>query len=147
MMRHAIWVALLATGANAQVAVPHPQIGCWAGESVAGGSDFASWSTENDVDPYLITHSRDQIRSNGELEQDYNFIDYWFGEPSSPIQARHYLGDDSVNLILPTAEISLEQAKAYTPPETVCYLQKRFSRIDILTDAGYEEFWSIEEGS
>ena len=92
----------------------------------------------------LITHDRDQFRDDGQLEQDYNLINYWFGDPAAPIQARHYLGSYEVSVILPGAAesgVSLDEAKAAMPDGVLCYLQTRFAKVDVLTASGYEAVW------
>ncbi|MBX3563339.1 MAG: hypothetical protein KF730_02065 [Sphingomonas sp.] len=97
------------------------------------------------MSPYLITHNRDLLFKGDQVEQDYNFIDYWFGEPARPIHARHYLRDERVTVDLPTPEgvsMSLDQLRAAFPPEILCYLQKRFDQIEVRTDDGYVELWS-----
>ena len=103
--------ALLAWAAIVQdpdaTRVPHPSTPCWIGsrswtDRSEPLSDFVSYDTRADIQPYLITHNRDQFRRGSQLEQDYNFIDYWFGDPASPIRARYYLrSEESVGVILP----------------------------------------------
>lgn len=110
-------------------------------------SGFVSWDTRIGERPYLITHDRDQFRDNGQLAQDYNFINYWFGDPAAPIHARHYLGSNEVSVILPGAGgrgLSLDEAKAAIPAGVLCYLQTRFAKIDVLTTSGYETVWGAE---
>lgn len=142
---------LIAHPASSEPVVANPDVPCWLGEPTYGeaAEGFVSWDTKGDFGPYLITHDRDQFRQGGALEEDYNFIVYWFGNPATPIQARHYLKSDEVSIILLAArggEIDLAKAKEAIPSEVMCYLQKRFSKIDVLTSNGYEEVWSVGDG-
>jgi hypothetical protein len=145
-MTNAIWalaMALALSPSSLQASIPNPDVPCWLGEGT-NQSGFVSWDTRNGVRPYLITHDRDQFRDNGQLEEDYNFINYWFGEPAAPIQARHYLGSDEVSVILPGVAgkgVSLDEAKAAMPDGVLCYLQTRFAKVDVLTASGYEAVW------
>lgn len=132
--------------------VRHPQISCWMGNRswTAEGeplSEFVVYDTDNENLPFRIQHNRDQIRDGDELTQDYNFIDYFFGDPSDPTHARHYLLDDHVSVDLPTASkvIALQDARKAFPPDILCYLQKRFPKIKVLVAEGYKELWSIPE--
>lgn len=104
-----------------------------------------AYGTQDDIQPFLITHNRDHIRQNAEVVQDYNFIDYWFGDPAHPIRARYYLRDDeSVLVDLPGdagERFSLEEIRSRFPSDVLCYLQRRFDRITVLVDGGYEELW------
>lgn len=128
--------------------VQHPWISCWIGERgwTPDGepqSEFIFFNTENGVEPFRIAHNRDVIFNHGELEQDYNFIDYFFGDTDDPIHARHYLKDDHVLVDLPKVSRvnALKDAQGAFPRDVLAYLQKRFARIDVLVAEGYEEFW------
>lgn len=131
--------------------VPHPDVPAWLGEGswTAPGdpvSDYVTWDTVNDEQPFRMAHNRDLIVNGGQVEQDYNFIDYWFGDPDQPVRARHYLSDWDVSIILPQhgeAALPVEQAKAAVPPNVLLYLQKRFGAIRVLADSGYETIWRL----
>ncbi len=132
--------------------VPHPSIPCWSGarswtEPGRPLSNFTTFDTRSDTQPYLITHNRDHIRRGTEVEQDYNFIDYWFGDPANPVRARYYLrNDESVAVHLPSdasSRFTLEEVRARFPAGVLCYLQRRFSRVDVLLEGGYRELWSL----
>ncbi|MEL7198294.1 MAG: hypothetical protein AAGL10_08265 [Pseudomonadota bacterium] len=144
---------LLASPLLAEPDVPHPDIPCWLGERTASasGDEFTMWETRNEAAPYLITHNREQMLESGEPTQlDYNYLTYWLGDESDPIQARHYLDTDEVSLLLPDSEgrsLSLEEARAHVPAPVLCYLQKRFFRVTILTDKGNEILWDLGGGN
>ena len=134
--------------------VAHPSVPCWGGDRswTAPGeaqSDTVIYDTDDDIEPYLITHNRDQIRRGAGLEQDYNFIDYWFGDPANPIRARYYLrGDESVGIILPGGageRLALDEIRRRFPADVLCYLQRRFDRIEVLVADGYRELWARPE--
>jgi hypothetical protein len=141
---------MMGVGEAAEGQVVHPEVSCWTGlRTWTAANEVPSqtvvYDTAQDVEPFLITHKRDQIRDKDGLVQDYNFIDYWFGQPASPIHARHYLGDNHVYVDVPVAEgerLSIETVQAYFPSDVLCYLQKRFDRIEVLVDGGYRELWS-----
>ena len=130
--------------------VRHPEVPCWSGQRTwtapgAPPSEMVTYDTEGEAAPFLITHNRDEIRQGAQLQQDYNFIDYWFGNPAFPVRARHYLRADGVSVSLPAGDgqqWTLEAARSALPPEILCYLQKRFDRIEILVEDGYAELWS-----
>jgi hypothetical protein len=132
--------------------VTHPGVPCWSGDRswTAPGeaqSEIVVYDTGDDIEPYLITHNRDQIRRGAGLEQDYNFIDYWFGDPGNPIRARYYLRrDESVAVDLPgdaATRLSLEEIRARFPADVLCYLQSRFDRIEVHVADGYQELWAL----
>lgn len=131
--------------------VAHPQVPCWTGQrswtdAGAPASDYVVWDTREEEQPHRIVHNRDQIRKGGALEQDYNFIDYWFGPPSEAMKARFYFkSDDAVSVVLPgdTENLSLAMARKRIPAGVLCYLQKRFDRIEVLVAQGYVELWSL----
>ena len=101
-------------------------------------SDFIVWTTDDDVEPYRMAHNRDLMMDGGELVQDYDFIDYWFGDPVAPITARHYLGSHEVSVVLPDRR----SAQATVPPPVLRYLQRRFAEVKLLTTAGYVTVWA-----
>jgi hypothetical protein len=128
--------------------VPHPWIADWLGErswSAPGEpqSEFLVFDTEADCQPFKIIHDRDMMFDHGALVQDYNFIDYFFGDEAKPIRARHYLGDDHVSVSYESnvpAKTTAEAA-SHLPAEVLAYLQHRFNRIDVLMAEGYQEIW------
>jgi hypothetical protein len=128
---------------------PHPWIQDWLGErswSAPGDaqSEFVVFETQGDTAPFKIVHDRDMMFDHGALVQDYNFIDYFFGDPAQPIRARHYLGDDhiSVSYESDVPAKTKEQAERHLPAEVLAYLRHRFSRIDVMMADGYKEIWS-----
>jgi hypothetical protein len=128
--------------------VPHPWITDWLGErswSAPGEapSEFLVFDTQGDSAPFKIVHDRDMMFDHGALVQDYNFIDYFFGDPEKPIRARHYLGDDhiSVSYAGDTPAKTKEAAKRHVPEAVLAYLQHRFNRIDVMMAEGYQEIW------
>jgi hypothetical protein len=91
-----------------------------------------------------MSHHRDHFIDGDELVQDYNFIDYEFGDPARPLRARHYLNEDSVFVDLPGERpATLALAQAAFPPDLLCYFQKRFPVIEVLVADGYKEIWSL----
>ncbi|MGQ0661596.1 hypothetical protein [Sphingosinicella sp.] len=124
---------------------PHPAVPCWQGWTGSTADGVVVYDTRGDIQPYLITHNRDQIRRGGQLEQDYNHIDYWFGDPSHPIRARYYFRhDESVQVDLPADagnRFSLAEVRERFPADILCYLQRRFDRIEVLVEDGYRELW------
>lgn len=138
------------SGQNVSQHVAHPHIACWNGERIwtplgQALSTMISFDTQEETGPYLITHNRDQIRTGDELTQDYNFLDYWFGEPAFPIRVRYYFrNDEGVQIILPGSiqtPLSLAEARERMPSDVMCYLQRRFDRIEVLVAEGYELLW------
>jgi hypothetical protein len=124
--------------------VPHPGVPCWQGWTGPTASGAVVYDTRDDIQPFRVAHDRDQIRRGANVEQDYNYVVYWFGDPSSPIQARYYLrNDEGVGVILPgdSARLSLAQARERFPADVLCYLQRRFDRIEVLVADGYRELW------
>lgn len=128
--------------------IPHPDVPQWLGERswTAPGepvSQFVVWDTEADQQPFKMAHNRDLMVDAGQIAQDYNFIDYWFGDPAAPVTARYYLGDDEISVDLPSGDrsLTLVEAKAAFPRDVLLYLQKRFGTIRVLVDTGYEVIW------
>jgi hypothetical protein len=145
---------LVAQNAAAPPRVSHPGVPCWTGLRTwtspgEAQSDIVTYDTADDIQPYLITHNRDQFRRGPDLEQDYNFIDYWFGDPASPIRARYYLrNEESVGVILPGdagQRLSLAEVRERFPADVLCYLQRRFEKIEVLVTDGYRELWARSE--
>jgi hypothetical protein len=122
----------------------HPSIPNWEGErgwSAPGEppSTFISFQTEGGVEPFRITHNRDMMYEGDALMQDYNFIDYLFGDPAHPVRGRHYLGDDGVTISLPDTvaiQDTCEAALAFLPEDILRYFQRRFRRVGIMTSQG-----------
>lgn len=106
-------------------------------------SELVVYDTKDDEQPISIRHDRDEIWDGGDIVQSYSFIDYLFGDSANPIPARYYLGDQEVMVDIPSDRpLSLDQARAAFPPEVLCYLQKRYERIDVLVEDGYQSVWS-----
>jgi hypothetical protein len=133
----------------------HPKIPGWIGErgwSAEGEppSTLVSFVTEADLEPFKITHNRDILYLEGRLQQDYNFIDYYFGVEGDPLTARYYLGDEDVKITpSPTNDIpgNIDVASALIDPAVLSYFQKRFRQISVMTSEGYEPLWSADGDS
>jgi hypothetical protein len=131
--------------------VPHPWVSGWLGERAWSSpeetpSSFVSFNTDADPTPFKITHNRDMMFDGDQLQQDYNFIDYWFGDPAAPYRARHYLGDDEVSIFLTEKDgipITVEAALTLLPNDVLDYCRRRFGVVKVLTQDGYVE---IESG-
>ncbi|MCH7861889.1 hypothetical protein ACQKOH_21645 [Sphingomonas sp. NPDC092331] len=129
--------------------VDHPFVPGWQGMAgwTAPGeppSPFLSFEAGDLGAPFRITHGRDMMFDHGELVQDYNFLDYFFGDPAAPVRARHYLGERSVAAYLPglPEDANLAQARAAFPEDVLRYLQRRFNAVEVLTGEGYCELWA-----
>lgn len=150
----ALSLSALLIAQAAPAPVPHPDIPCWTGQRTwtqpgERPSSTVVFDTRDEQPPYLITHNRDQLREGDAVVQNYNFIDYWFGEPAAPIRARFYLDErGKVGVIFPGSAdgpLSLAQARERMPANVLCYLQRRFDRIEVLATEGYELLWSIRD--
>jgi hypothetical protein len=127
--------------------VPHPFIPDWSGERswTAPGeplSDFITFQTDGDIEPFRISHDRDMMFDGGALVQDYNFIDYFFGDPKHPICGRHYIGDSHVSISFAGSvplEATPQSAASHVPHEVLRYFRRRFPSVSILTAEGYLE--------
>jgi hypothetical protein len=130
--------------------VPHPFIPNWEGQrdwSAPGEppSTFFSFQTEGGIEPFRISHDRDMMFEGDRLKQDYNFIDYLFGDPEHPVRGRHYLGDDGVSIFLPDTvgiQKTVAAALMLLPKDILHYFQRRFGRVSIMTTEGYVEIGS-----
>jgi hypothetical protein len=133
--------------------VLHPYIPDWKGErgwNAPGEplSTLISFVTDDEDLPYKITHNRDIIYHEGKLEQNYNFIDYYFGDASDPLRARAYMDENEAKIILPettTIPETLSAARAQVDIAVLQYLQKRYRQISIMTAQGYEYLWSVPD--
>jgi hypothetical protein len=127
----------------------HPEIDCWTGGrgwSAPGeaASSLVSFDTDDDIEPFKMTHNRDLIYDGGRLEQDYNFIDYYFGDPTAPVQARHYLDSHEVTIDPPERTHlpqTADEAALLLDPAIIRYFKKRFRSVLILTADAYQELW------
>ena len=90
-----------------------------------------------------IVHGRDLIVEGGRLEQDYNFIDYFFGVEVDGVEihARHYL--DEAGSVTICARCDRVADESWFPP-ILAYLQYRFEKIEILGPLGCEVRWQAE---
>jgi hypothetical protein len=127
----------------------HPLVPNWVGDrgwSAEGEEPSAliSFDTVGDIEPTKISHHRDVIYIDGRLEQDYNFIDYVFGNGPSQVSARFYLDEVEVKIGLTEGAKVYSSAKAageHLDPKILLYFQKRFRSIAIITSNGYETLW------
>ena len=144
----AAWLLAAAAGQSA-AAVPHPDIPCWTGERSWTGpgepvSEFVSYDTDAEPLAVTIEHRRDHFRERGGVRENYNFLDYRF--PSRPgVRARAYLPFGEAVLVsvddLRTIT-SLAALRRVAGDEVVCYLQKRFERIETPSgNRGYQPVW------
>ena len=111
--------------------VPHPQVKEWLGESAGNNPEFVVWDTNDGLNP-TITHDRDLMMDDGQIEQDYRFLDYDFGI----IKARAYL--DYPELV----HVELGSQRAL-PADVALYLKSRFAEIKVMGQEGYETIWKI----
>ena len=90
-----------------------------------------------------IVHGRDLIVEGGRLEQDYNFIDYFFGVEidDQKLYARHYL--DEPGQVTIRARFEQVADKPWFPP-ILAYLQYRFDKIDVPGPGGSETRWKVD---
>ncbi len=100
-----------------------------------------------DSDPILpmeIRHDVDEIIFDGEVEQNYNFLDYRFERQGAHCHARTYLDDvDTVSVNGPFSDRDSEDE--IDAPEffedVLSYLKRRFLIIDAPGDSGYDTIW------
>ena len=119
----------------------HPLIPDWHAD---GAGNFEA--TDHHL-PFKIEHGRDMIYLGRDApEQDYNFIDYYFGDAAKPVTARHYLGPyrASLEVYVDLSEYgdpqNAEAAQRAMPAGMLAYLQKRFDEITY----GDIEIWSAK---
>lgn len=93
---------------------------------------FAHSTDEDDGLPFSIVHSRDTIVIDGQVDQDYRFLDYSF---EGGVTARMYL-DDPWEVTI-TAPID-----GPVPEAVMAYLQRRFAIIRRPGDEGYQVVWA-----
>ncbi len=95
-------------------------------------------TTNDDSLPISITHQRDVITIDGNIDQDYRFLTYLFSADDGEIEARVYLDDIwEVSIIAPIDLHSL-------PADVMAYLQKRFRLIKQLGGPdGYRTLWQV----
>jgi hypothetical protein len=136
---------------SGDTSVPHPWWPWWQGQRSwtpegEPPSDFMMFDTEGDEKPIAIEHNRDMMFSGGQLEQDYNFLDYRFAGGEGGISARAYLyGLSEVSLELGgAAPQTAQEALALVPEPVLRYLQKRYGTIKVLTRRGHETLWTQE---
>ncbi|RGP41415.1 hypothetical protein BPTFM16_01721 [Altererythrobacter insulae] len=122
--------------------LPHPDVSEWLSEPTASDDGlFKTWTTtpdhsEGEKLPFAIHHERDFMMEGDDVVQDYNFLVYLFGRPDNPTRARAYLDDVSEVGVIPP------DGKSRVPSEVMLYLRKRFRKITVLGDDGYEKVWS-----
>ena len=118
------------------VSLPHPDVPEWLSEPTwSSDGEFKTWTTEGDGTPFAMRHDRDFMMRGEQVEQDYNFITYFFGDPEKPVQARIYLDDPSAVSVIPVDQASC------IPDEVMLFLKKRFRKISVLGDEGYTRVW------
>jgi hypothetical protein len=148
-----IWLAVLLAGnPAADREVTHPSISCWSGQRswTADGeppSQTILFRTEGDPLAVSIEHHRDQLRTETELDNDFNFLDYKFAARPA-MSARVFLEEPATVLVHFSdgiAPSSLKALRRATGDEILCYLQKRFRQIEVFrADKGYRPVWRAE---
>ncbi|MEO1731253.1 MAG: hypothetical protein AAFR64_11005 [Pseudomonadota bacterium] len=116
--------------------LPHPHVPEWLSEPTwLEDGQFAVWTTVDDTGPFQIVHNRDFMMNGEQVEQDYNFIDYLFGETKEPIVARMYLDEtDAVT-------VSTAGKSDSIPDGVLLYLKKRFREVHVLGEHGSVKVW------
>lgn len=84
------------------------------------------------IAPVSITHSVDEIRNDGRVEQHYNFLDYLFERDGFSIRARAYLDD------IETVTVMLEPRPVGGAGERLVadirkYLERRYASVEQLS--------------
>jgi hypothetical protein len=86
--------------------------------------------------PVSIIHGRDTCIENEKIICDYNFLDYYFTGKLGNVWARAYIDDmHEVSIRTPSDEALIDE-------DIMLYLQRRFSKIDILREGVYKRLWA-----
>lgn len=84
------------------------------------------------IAPVSITHSVDEIRNDGRVEQHYNFLDYRFERDGFSVRARAYLDDiETVTLMLEPLPIGDVGERLVADIRE--YLERRYASVELLT--------------
>ena len=96
------------------------------------------------IKPTRIEHCCEEIWDGDRLEQQYNYLVYDFDCEGVRWRARYYLGDDAISILAafgadgtPIGLVARE-----CPEVVLAYLRRRFTKIDVLTEEGYETLWA-----
>ena len=92
--------------------------------------------TPDPIEPVRIEHGCDDLWLGEQLENRYNFFDYFFEEKGLGIRARAYLDDIATVVVFPALLLNSDQGVAaqVDAPEfrakTIVYLRGRYRRIE-----------------
>lgn len=118
-----------------------------AGDEIHDGG----WSQlEDRIEPVRILHSVDEIYADGEMEQEYNFLDYIFERDGVTFRARAYL-DSVYQVALYGPFDAASEERIPSAPEMkrdiLGYLRRRFSEIQSLDpeSSTYVTIWSSRQ--
>ena len=100
----------------------------------------------DDIEPSSVEHKVDEVIIGGEIEQAYNYIEYWFESSAGRIRARAYLGPTgSVSIYPPIRQDSAgelifgEDDRAREA--VIRYFSRRFTVVKELGLTGYSAVW------
>ena len=109
-------------------------------------SDGRGFDDLDPIQPTLIEHKVDEIIIEGEIEQSYNFVDYWFDCAVGRMRARAYLDRAHEASIYPPMLMVHGKPPQFledwmTREAVIRYLSRRFLVIKELGPQGYEHIW------
>lgn len=85
---------------------------------------------DDPIRPVSITHSVDEIRNEGRIEQKYNFLDYRFERDGFTVMARAYLDEiDEVTLHLDPPPTGVEGERFVE--DVMKYLGWRYASVEV----------------
>ena len=110
-----------------------------------GGGSFALDREESDaISPTSLNHYVDELRTDGELLQRYNYFVYQFERDGFSFQARAYVDFiEEVSLLAPLDRpvTNLSDEEEAFRRDVLQYLKRRFNRIQELGQDGYVTIW------
>lgn len=97
-----------------------------------------------EVGPTAIEHQCQELNVGEELQQEYNCIVYHFEGASAYFWARAYMDDiRTVSIYGPFENRhSMNRISGCLDEGVLCYLKRRFRKIQTLGNSGYVEIWS-----
>jgi hypothetical protein len=109
-------------------------------------TDRTEFIDADPITPTLIEHKVDEIIVDGQLEQSYNYIDYWFEAEDGRIRVRTYLDSIHEANLYPVLRLGPGgQAQMSENPlirdAVLGYLTRRYVVIKELGATGYETIW------